>query len=32
MAAFIDQGSKLDVPLFQGLLAEIEAQGDVGEP
>jgi tetratricopeptide (TPR) repeat protein len=28
LAAFTDQGNKLDVPFFQGLLAEIEAQGD----
>jgi predicted ATPase len=28
LAAVIDQGSKLYVPFFQGLLAEIEAQGD----
>jgi predicted ATPase len=28
LAAFTDQGSKLFVPFFQGLLAEIEAQGD----
>jgi predicted ATPase len=28
LAAFTDQGNKLDVPLFQGLLAEIEAQDD----
>ena len=28
LAAFTDQGNKLFVPFFQGLLAEIEAQGD----
>src|ERR1700730_6531872 len=28
LAAYIDQGNKLFVPLYQGLLAEIEAQGD----
>jgi predicted ATPase len=28
LAAFTDQGSKVSVPFFQGLLAEIEAQGD----
>jgi predicted ATPase len=28
LAANIDQGNKLFVPFFQGLLAEIEAQGD----
>jgi tetratricopeptide (TPR) repeat protein len=28
LAAYIDQGNKLSVPFFQGLLAEIEAQGD----
>jgi class 3 adenylate cyclase/predicted ATPase len=29
LATIIDQGSKAFVPFFQGLLAEIEAQGDV---
>jgi len=28
LAAYTDQGIKLFVPFFQGLLAEIEAQGD----
>jgi predicted ATPase len=28
LAAYADQGSKLSVPFFQGLLAEIEAQED----
>jgi predicted ATPase len=28
LAAYIDQGNKVDVPFFQGLLAEIEAQDD----
>jgi class 3 adenylate cyclase/predicted ATPase len=28
LAAYIDQGNKLLVPFYQGLLAEIEAQGD----
>jgi predicted ATPase len=28
LAAYTDQGNKLLVPFFQGLLAEIEAQGD----
>jgi predicted ATPase len=28
LVAFTDQGNKLSVPFFQGLLAEIEAQGD----
>ena len=28
LAAYTDQGNKLFVPFFQGLLAEIEAQGD----
>jgi tetratricopeptide (TPR) repeat protein len=28
LAAYTDQGNKLWVPFFQGLLAEIEAQGD----
>jgi predicted ATPase len=28
LAAFTDQGNKVTVPFFQGLLAEIEAQGD----
>jgi predicted ATPase len=28
LAAYTDQGNKLIVPLFQGLLAEIEARGD----
>ena len=28
LAAYIDQGNKLFVPFYQGLLAEIEAQGD----
>jgi class 3 adenylate cyclase/predicted ATPase len=28
LAAYIDQGNKLSVPFYQGLLAEIEAQGD----
>jgi predicted ATPase len=28
LAAFTNQGNKLDVPFYQGLLAEIEAQGD----
>jgi predicted ATPase len=28
LAAYIDQGNKLGVPLYQGLLAEIEAQDD----
>jgi hypothetical protein len=31
LAAFTDQGNKLLVPFYQGLLAEIEAQGDEGE-
>src|SRR5262252_5515874 len=29
LAAYIDQGNKQFVPFYQGLLAEIEAQGDV---
>jgi class 3 adenylate cyclase/predicted ATPase len=29
LAAVTDQGNKLNVPLYQGLLAEIEAQSDV---
>jgi predicted ATPase len=28
LAAYIDQGNKLSVPFYQGLLAEIEAQDD----
>jgi predicted ATPase len=28
LAVFTNQGNKLDVPFYQGLLAEIEAQGD----
>ena len=28
LAVYVDQGNKAFVPLFQGLLAEIEAQGD----
>jgi class 3 adenylate cyclase/predicted ATPase len=30
LAALIEQGNKAFVPFFQGLLAEIEAQGDAG--
>jgi hypothetical protein len=28
LAAYTDQGNKINVPFFEGLLAEIEAQGD----
>jgi predicted ATPase len=28
LAAYIDQGNKVNVPFYRGLLAEIEAQGD----
>jgi class 3 adenylate cyclase/predicted ATPase len=31
LAAYTDQGTKIIVPFFQGLLAEIEAQGDAEE-
>jgi predicted ATPase len=30
LAAYTDQGSKLSLPFYQGLLAEIEAQADAG--
>jgi hypothetical protein len=32
LAALIDQGNKIFVPFFQGLLAEIEAQDDPEGP
>jgi class 3 adenylate cyclase/predicted ATPase len=31
LAAYIEQGNKLHTPLFQGLLAELEAEGDSAE-
>jgi predicted ATPase len=31
LTAYVDQGNKLHAPLFQGLLAELEAEGDGAE-
>jgi predicted ATPase len=32
LAAWTDQGNKINVPFYQGLLAEIESQGDAEGP